>query len=42
LFYAVVAHLVERSHGKAEVLGSNPSNGSRIAIRIYIQQKNNT
>ena len=30
---AAIAQLVERIHGKDEVLGSNPSRGSRI--RIY-------
>lgn len=28
--YAVVAQLVEHSHGKGKVSGSSPDNGSRI------------
>lgn len=30
--YAAIAQLVERIHGKDEVLGSNPSRGSRFYL----------
>ena len=32
ILYAAIAQLVERIHGKDEVLGSNPSRGSKLIL----------
>ena len=33
-FFATIAQLVERSHGKGEVMGSNPISGSKKIKKI--------